>query len=382
MKSNIVLLCFFALLSYPLKAQIKQEVITSQRLGEDRSIQIYAPKDIDSKKSYSLIVVLDGDYMFDLVTANVKFFTYKQEMPETIVVGINQNYDNLRTEDVEINPDNGLPANKANAFFDFINVELIPYIEQTYRLSNFKAIVGHQETANFINYTLFKDHPQFNAYISLAPILAPQMEDRLVQRLTNFNEKQFYYLAIGQGDKENDQKLRNLSTQLKNIKRDDFHFYADDFVNIPSFDVAAMAIPKALNAIFDVYKPISAYEYKTQILTSTDPVYNYLENKYQTIQDLFGFKKPVSLNDIMAIYAACRKKEDFESQSKLSDLAKKEFPDTMLGFYLEGEYLEKVGKPKQALRAYQKAYILKNIDFLDKDIIVDRMTKLKQDFGL
>ena len=34
---------------------------------------------------------------------------------------------------------------------------------------------------------------------------------------------------------------------------------------------------------------------------------------YKTIETLFGFSKPVELNDIMAIYAGCRKLDDYEN---------------------------------------------------------------------
>lgn len=145
--------------------------------------------------------------------------------------------------------------------------------------------------------------------------------------------------------------------------------------------VTPYGIGRAWDRTFDIFKPISPDEYREQILTSEEPVFNYLKNKYETIQTLFGFSKPVELNDIMAIYAGCRKKEDFESLKPLSDLCKKEFPDTMLGFYFEGEYYEQLGEPKKALRTFEKAFGMKEIDFLTKDMALEKMDALKADFG-
>jgi hypothetical protein len=122
-------------------------------------------------------------------------------------------------------------------------------------------------------------------------------------------------------------------------------------------------------------------EYKSEILTSNEPVFQYLENKYNLIESLFGFRKPVALNDIMAIYAGCRKKEDTESLKPLSDLCKKEFPNTMLGFYFEGEYYEQMGEPKKALRTFEKAFGMEEIDFLTKEMALEKMDALKADFG-
>jgi hypothetical protein len=83
----------------------------------------------------------------------------------------------------------------------------------------------------------------------------------------------------------------------------------------------------------------------------------------------------------MAIYAGCRKKEDTESLKPQSDLCKKEFPNTMLGFYFEGEYYEQMGEPKKALRTFEKAFGMEEIDFLTKEMALEKMDALKADFG-
>jgi len=136
-----------------------------------------------------------------------------------------------------------------------------------------------------------------------------------------------------------------------------------------------------LDHIFGMFKPITPKEYREEILTSEAPAFNYLKDKYTMIETLFGFKKKVDLNDIMAVYAATRKKEDFESLKPLSALCKKEFPETMLGFFFEGEYYEMIGEPKKALRTFEKAFGMEEIDFLTKDLALEKMDALKADFG-
>ena len=130
-----------------------------------------------------------------------------------------------------------------------------------------------------------------------------------------------------------------------------------------------------------MFKPISPKEYREKVLTTEEPVYAYLENKYEMINTLFGFRKRVELNDIMAIYAGIRKKQDYASLKPLSDLCKQEFPQTMLGFYFEGEYYEQMGEPKKALRTFEKAFGMEEIDFLTKEMALEKMDALKADFG-
>ena len=77
-------------------------------------------------------------------------------------------------------------------FFDFIEGEVIPYVEKKYRISPFKIIAGHDVTASFLNLFLYKDAPLFNAYISLSPELGLDMETRIKERLAKFKQNIFY----------------------------------------------------------------------------------------------------------------------------------------------------------------------------------------------
>jgi hypothetical protein len=83
----------------------------------------------------------------------------------------------------------------------------------------------------------------------------------------------------------------------------------------------------------------------------------------------------------MAIYAGVRKKEDFDSLKQLSDLCKREFPGTMLGFYFEAEYYEQMGEPKKALKTFEKSFGMDEIDFLTKEMALEKIDALKADFG-
>lgn len=361
-------------------AQTTSSTIESFKLAEKRDIQLYVPEDYSAEKSYPLIVVLDADYLFDIVVANSKFYANKDEMPKSIVVGINQR--DTRYEDCFYSDENGFPDKKGNSFFEFIGMELIPMIAKNYNLANFKAIVGHGTTANFSNYYLFKNNMLFNAYIELSPTFAPSMERNTPERLGAIEAMTFYYLATSENDeKENQQRIKVFNNTMKGISNDNVHYYFDEFENANHYGVASYGIPKALDKIFKVYKPISIEEYKKEVLAYEGPIVEYLTEKYNTIETLFGFKKQVSLNDMMAIYAGTKKKEDLESLNELSKIAKKEYPDTMLGFFFEAEYFEQMGEPKKAMRTYEKAFGMEEIDFLTKDLALERIDALKADFG-
>ena len=72
-------------------AQVTYKNFNSEKLGEAREVKIQLPRSYDSgDKSYPIIVVLDGDYMFEIVAGNVEYASYWEDIPEAIVVGNNQ----------------------------------------------------------------------------------------------------------------------------------------------------------------------------------------------------------------------------------------------------------------------------------------------------
>lgn len=372
---------FAFLLCTGLFAQVKQEIFESFKLQERRDVSYYFPEDYSPDKKYPLVVVLDAEYLFDQVVAISKFYSRFQGMPQAIVVGISQSKDDLRWYDCATEEISGLPTDKGKLFYEFLGMEIIPYLDTTFSTAPFKVFVGYDITANFGNFFLFKDRSLFNAYMSISPLLATEMETRVPERLRDMDEQLFYHLITEQGKGDNWIALQAMDRGLKALGKENIHYYFDTYPEAGDVSIATYGLGKAWERTFEIFKPISPEEYQKEILTSEAPVFQYLQEKYDMIEALFGFRKPVALNDIMAIYAGCRKKEDTESLKPLSDLCKREYPNTMLGFYFEGEYYEQTGDPKKALRTFEKAFGMQEIDFLTKEMALEKMDALKADFG-
>ncbi|UGU17329.1 esterase family protein [Sinomicrobium kalidii] len=363
-------------------AQYKKTTYTSEKLGEDREIIFHIPENYDAKKKYPLIVVLDADYLFETVMAASGFYTYNDEMPESIIVGIRQ--ENSRLSDCNYNEDTGFPKDKGNNFFEFIGMELLPSLADEYNLADFRIIIGHGLTANFINYYLFKDRPLFDAYVNIAPTFAPNVTDYLTSRLSTLTIQKFYYLITSDKnrDAENAARIEELHQSLQAIDNDQLHYNFSIVEDSDNYTVAAHAIPRSLYGIFDLYQPIPPEEYEKEVLSYEEGiVYDYLENKYNAIHGTYDVDKKIRLNDVMAIYAACLEKEDLPSLESLGKLGKKEFPDTMLGYFFEAEFHEKSGNTKKAMRTYEKAFLMSEIDFLTKDMVQERIFNIKKDMG-
>jgi hypothetical protein len=140
-------------------------------------------------------------------------------------------------------------------------------------------------------------------------------------------------------------------------------------------------LPNALESIFHVFQPISKKEYQEVILKLDSSPVVYLQEKYQTIKDLFGIEKQILINDFKAIAAAIEKTEKFEYYEELGKIARNEHPKTLLGSYYTARFYEENGDPKKAMKTYQSAYILEEIGGITKDLMLEKADAIKTDFG-
>ena len=380
-KATLFFLLFLCALT-TIEAQTIYETIQSPRFENERQLKIQLPRGYTNNpdKNYPLFVVFDGDYLFEVVAGNVDYCSYWEDMPEAIVVGINQI--DSRFDDCMYSEQNSLPIETGAAFFEFIGMELIPHIEKKYRVGAFRAAVGHGETANFINYYLLKPQPLFQSYIAISPKLAPDMLDYLPERFANIESKTFYYLANTNNDSGSIKKMtKTLNTDASNIDNKNLYYKFKTFEGPSYYSLPAHVIPNALEAIFQVFQPISKKEYKEVILELEISPTEYLQEKYQIIADVFGIEKQILVNDFKAISAAIEKNETFEYYEELGKMARKQYPETLLGSYYLARFYEETGEPKKAMRTYQSAYTLRELAGITKEEVLDRANAIKEDFG-
>ena len=381
-KIFIVIICLFFGFNSFSQSKVIYEELHSNKLDQSRRLKIQLPRDYEenTEKVYPIVLVLDANYLFEPVAGNVDYFSYWEDMPESIVVGIMQG--DSRYDDCNYDSTEFMPEGTGADFFEFIGLELIPYIDNNYRTAKFTIAIGHDFTANFINYFLFKDPPLFNGYICLSPDLAPLMDERLPERIPQIQTKTFYYLATGSDDIKDLREISEmLDTSLKGLKSDNFDYNFDNFDGATHYSLVARAIPSALEKMFSVYRPISKEEYTNVILKLNTPIHLYLTEKYATIKDLFGLTNPIRVNDYIATCKAAEKKKQWDSLREIATLAKKQYPDTVLGDYYLARYYEETGEAKKAMRIYQGAYDKEEVDFITIDTMLDKAEKIKEDFG-
>ncbi|MFM2228840.1 MAG: hypothetical protein RL607_98 [Bacteroidota bacterium] len=360
--------------------QVIKDSIFSNRLDKYRYLSISLPPSYnkDSKRAYPLLLALDGDYLFDPILGTLKYGYYWDDLPEVILVGLNHTTETERDEECKVDESTGLPEGIGESFYEFIGGELLPYLQKNLRIAPFKIVAGHDVTAGFMNFYLYKDNPIFNAYISLSPVMPLKMEAHIPERMATFKTNMFFYVASADGDiKSIKEKIMALDTNFKAANSSNVNYRFDDFKGCSHYSLVPFAIPSALYQFFSVYQPISTNEFQEKIVTLQSGYADYLKNKYELVEKALGMKMNIRINDFKAIEAAIIKNKAFNEFEQLAQLARKAYPKSMLADYHMARFYENNGDLKMAMKHYQNAFQLQPIGDLTKEMMMDKMEELK-----
>lgn len=365
-----------------VNGQTRYETIKSSKLGTSRDLKIQLPRNYEHNetKKYPVILVLDGDYLFEPMAGIVDYYSYWDNIPEAIVVGVNQV--KSRDNDSFYDDVRFLPSKTGAEFFEFLGMELMPYLDKNFRTTPFTVIAGHDLTANFINYYLLKERAIFDAFINLSPDLAPEMADRLETSLKNIQKPQWYYLATAEEDiPELKEDIMDLDQRLKLIENSNLHYTFDNLEGSDHYTLTGKALINALQSIFNGYGPISIKEYDTRIVNSEISPFQYLVDKYDRIEKNYKLTIPIRVNDFMAVGKALEFHQNWNALEDLGDLARNHYPRSMLGTYYLARAYEATGHSRKAMKTYQSAYEQDPVAHLTVDFMLQRAELIKEDFG-
>ncbi len=242
-------LVLFAFLCFPTKLLLCQDSIStkgnkpfvlgtiieiqSKVLSENRILNIYLPYDYQENDTikYPVIYLLDGsaDEDFIHIVGLVQFlnFPWVNIVPNSIVVGI-ANVDRRRDftfpTTIEEDKKNFPTTGKSENFIDFIENELQPFIEENYKTTASKTIIGQSLGGLLATEILFKKPHLFTKYIIVSPSIWWDKESLLSYRpnviKSGFSNTISVFIAAGKEGKtmEGDtKKLVSILRQRKNI---------------------------------------------------------------------------------------------------------------------------------------------------------------------
>ncbi|MBG0787786.1 MAG: alpha/beta hydrolase, partial [Anaerolineaceae bacterium] len=268
----------------PITVSLRSEI-----LGEDRKIYLQLPEGYGQvQKKYPIFVVLDGEWLFEIVRANLLFYSDIEVMgnilPEMILVGI-ENTD--RDRDFVPTPDPQDPpifktAGKADIFAEFLTQELLPYLEHEYDTLPNRTVLGWSFSGLFALYTAVQHQDLFNNYLCLGPAI--WWDDELVIHLFReipLRHKKRAVITCGSDEKGGAvyDSVQNLLKVLEEEKPANFEFEYIEFDDLGHSWSVPQAIAQGLLHLFKDYVP------KDEIISTAA-----LKNYYQRLSDLWGYE--------------------------------------------------------------------------------------------
>jgi len=196
----VLLILFFALDTDAQNFSIgKYDSLQSVILNEQRKVLIHIPEGaINSNLRYPVMYLLDGEHHFTKTVGILDHLsnTSGNELcPQMIVVAI---FSNNRERDFI--PANSTDKNNVDKFPQFLEKELIPFIDSHYPTEPFRVFVGHSLGGLRVINTLIYQPQLFNSYIALDPSVGHVKKwiNRANDDFTknNFRDKSLY-IAMG-----------------------------------------------------------------------------------------------------------------------------------------------------------------------------------------
>ena len=255
-------LCIIVLvLSCQLSAQTLYvtDSIHSKLLNENRTFWVQLPENYDpsSDVKYPVVYLLDG---FSLQNALQTVYSnyWGHYLPHMILVGISNR--NHRTRDLppsKIASRRGQAANYetggAEEFTQFIETELIPYIDGKFPTTPYRTLIGHSYAGLFTINMLLNHAHIFKNYIAIDPSLdwdAQKLLNQAKQKLQTkkFNDKSlFVSLAAEQ------LHMQNEKITIDNVMKDTSEFTLFPRSIIAFSNVAEQQTQNGLNFSWNVY---------------------------------------------------------------------------------------------------------------------------------
>jgi len=322
--------------------------VKSKVLNEDRPLIIHLPPGYDkSKFRYPVLYVLDGGANFFFSSSVSQYLARNGRTSQMIVVAIRNTN---RTRDFTPTATKNAPgAGGAQRFLEFMNKELIPWVDKNYRTQPYRILFGHSLCGMFSIYTMLKTPDLFNAFIAVSPYVMWDDNHLLTYAETVLNKrpslKKFLYITLG-NEPNYTESLGKLTKMFEEEKPEGLewefnHMKSEDHMTMP-----LKSLYDGLEALFSGWRiPLNTFEKGVEAI----------DEHYRGLSTKFGFSIAVPeyvLNRLGYNYMG---KKEFDKAIEILQLNASRFPESANVYDSLGEALERSGRLKNALKNYEIA---------------------------
>ena len=359
----------------------KKTTIFSSILKENRKIWIYNPGQTAinpiADKRYPVVYVLDGDAHFLSTVGIIQQLSQANGnaiLPEMIVVGIeNTNRPRDLTPSL-VTADNNA---KVNPFVNFLETELIPYIDKNYNTAPYKILVGHSLGGLTAIDILTNSPGLFNAYIAIDPSMWYDNQKFLNNAISKLSNKNLpgTRLFIGtantmpkgmtlanlekdkSGETQHIRSIFKLDNFIKGDSNTGLKYLLKYYENESHVSVPLISEYDGLRFIFDYYLiDITEEDLKD---SSSDIATKYKQH-YSRISNEMGYKNAAPEVFINYLGYEALLKKQYNRAEALFQLNIENYPNSNNVYDSYGDYLIAKHDSVNAITYYKKALAIKN----------------------
>lgn len=387
-------LLFIIIVSHQLLAQNETEHfdIQSQYLQESKRIHVALPEHYQhSTKTYPLILILDHDLLFDTTTAVAKQLSATSRMPESIVLSISKGSKHRSYYAPNLyNNHRDRPYNYGNH-----QEELLPRVEQKYRLAKFKTIVGFSPSSVFSIYALLTKPDLFQAYICFASgniigdghskgkRLIEELEELYRRKKTTQN---YLYVVSGSKDAENQPyiktNVKDFNNALLKYNSNRIHTKAEIIEGEGHTDVILPGLISAFDFLFPKEKWVVDY---LDLIENEGSAKENITEFYNNLSNIYGFKIYPNADRMYSMSCLKNVGRRLLGTKKISEAIELYqywttlYPQSHLAYYYLGTSYKENSNLSEATKAYKKALELALAqNSIEADIYKKALASLKQ----
>ena len=345
----------------------KTDAVYSKVLSENRELLIHLPNSyrLNADFKYPVLYLTDGLRNFNHAAGTLDLLTQSYKTQEMIIVAIKNTH---RTRDFTPTYDESYNqwgiSGGADNFLDFIEKELIPYIDNTYRTSGFNVLSGHSLGGLLSIYALQTRPEMFQAYFAFSPSLwwheQVIVEDAQAFFAQNKTLNNTLYLNLtnetGQMKSAFDEYIQII--QSPNIKNFEFDFEVDTEENHSTS--ALVGLNKAYVHMFNSLRCPSATIYKGL---------SAIEQCYKTLSNQYGAELSPTYDVYRQAASGYLKNDEFEAAIGVFDKAIERFPYNADAYFRKAYALKEHGNLDASLEAINKALEVSGIENVENNKI-------------
>lgn len=365
----------------------KADSLNSKILNEQRDFWVQLPENYNSNstKKYPIAYILDGSIHLNTVQTVQNYYSGGY-FPEMILIGISNKTN--RTRDLttsQIKKFQGTEMDKntggAEKFTQFIENELIPYIDNKYATTSYRTLIGHSYSGLFTINTLINHPHLFENYLAIDPSLDWDNqkllnEARIKLQNENYSGKSLFISLNGQ------LHMQNSAINIENVMQDtsDFTLFARSnitFSNIVKQNannglffewkfyskdihgtITLPSIMDGLISVFEWYQMENTHKINS-FGTPKEEIFNIIKYRAKKLNTHFGYSIPPYPEELLNMSGYMNMDMQQPEKAKMYfEQAIEYYPNSPNSYDSMADYFESQKDIPNAIKNVSKAYDL------------------------